>query len=207
MANQLLFVCAANVCRSPLMEITFNDSEALGIDHSQWEVMSRGTSVVRENPMCELAASLSGRVARESHVSQQLTESELGAQDLIIVASREERAHLARLLPSIRTRTFTLKEAVQLGAAMMEAREVERSRVIEGERAAAGYAALLNHRRGRTAAPHRPSIRAPWVQAADPHDIPDVHHGSPKNHANTLVQLRSLVRTVQRRIGEYIDSE
>ena len=156
MSHQLLFVCTANVCRSPLMAGTFVQSAAERLDRSDWTVLSRGTSAVREHAMCTVAASLIGgdsygTAFASSHVSTQVIASELESQDLVIVASREERSRIARLLPSARTRTFTLKEAVVLGRLPVDAAERER---VLSERATGGsslddYAAFLDQRRGR----------------------------------------------------------
>lgn len=210
MSHQLLFVCAANVCRSPLMAVTFAESVARDFDRTEWTVLSRGISVVRRNQMCALAASLIdgnsyGAAYAASHVSAQVAESELESQDLIIAASREERARIARMLPSSRTKTFTLREAVALGAPPVEAFELDRDD--DAPSSLADYAEFLHQRRGRVPVTAPARFRMPWTPAPDPQDIPDVHHENSKKHASTLKELRELVRTLHGQMGEFFAAE
>jgi protein-tyrosine phosphatase len=214
MSHQLLFVCAANVCRSPLMAVTFAESVAQDRDRTEWTVISRGISVVRKHQMCSLAASLIdgnayGAAYASSHVSAQVAESELESQDLIVTASREERARLARMLPASRTRTFTLKEAVALGRPHLDANELTKVEALraDGPLTLADYSEFLHQRRGRVpiTAPNR--VRMPWSTPVDPQDIPDVHHENSKKHASTLKELREYVRTLHDQMGEFFVAE
>jgi protein-tyrosine phosphatase len=214
MSHQLLFVCAANVCRSPLMAVTFAESVASDHDRTEWSVISRGISVVRKHQMCSLAASLIdgnayGAAYAASHVSAQVAESELENQNLILTASREERARLARMLPASRTRTFTLKEAVALGRPPLDAVELDRLEADrdDGPLTLVDYAEFLHQRRGRIPVTNPSKMRMPWSPQIDPQDIPDVHHENSRKHASTLKELRELVRTLHDQMGEFFVAE
>lgn len=210
MSGQLLFVCTANVCRSPLMALTFAELVSQQADQAEWTVSSAGIRVVRPHPMCALAGSLlsadgesPARVS--SHVSKQVLDSDVERQDVIIVASREERARLARMLPSSRTRTFTLREAVALGTPLDVAYGSKRDDPGDGGGTLADYAAFLHARRGRVRIPPVARGLLPWVPPADPYDIPDVHHETGKKHATTLRQIRELIRTLHVQVQSFLE--
>lgn len=208
MSNRVLFVCAANVCRSPFMAATFTEAAVRRGDGIEWDVVSRGISVVREHPMCRLAVSLLDPGTQDassaaSHVSTQIAQAELDEHDLIIAASREERARLARMQPSTRRRTFTLKEAVALGAPPLDAGERSRG-LAEASPTLAGYAEFLDQRRGRIRVPQQTGLRLPWSAHDDPRDVPDVHHDSTRRHTRILKESRELVRDLHSQVSHYL---
>lgn len=214
MSHQLLFVCAANVCRSPLMELTFESLVARDADPSPWQVSSRGVSVVHAHRMCAVAAGLTegagGHGSVADHVSTQLTDADVKTQDLVIAASREERAAIARMVPASRTYTFTLKEAVALGALASDAQERERvaANTADGLTLSA-YAELLHQRRGRISVVPRPRgglASALWGSGDDPQDIPDVHHGGARRHEKTLREVRELVGTLREQTSRFLEA-
>lgn len=210
MSHRVLFVCAANVCRSPFMAAVLDDEASRGSDVGDWEIRSRGISVVRSHPMCRVAMSMmeSGSEAAASaagHQSTQIAEADLDDHDLIITASREERARLARMQPSTRQRTFTLKEAVALGRAAPDSAERRQSPVDAGAAPSlAGYADLLDQRRGRIALPQQTGFRLPWSSADDPRDVPDVHHDSARRHSRVLKESRDIVRELYGQLSRHL---
>ncbi|WP_082569355.1 hypothetical protein [Microbacterium sp. Root180] len=210
LSNRVLFVCAANVCRSPFMAATFSEAHVRRGDDIDWTVLSRGISVVREHPMCRLAVSLLDASTQDatsaaSHVSTQIAQSDLDEHDLIIAASREERARLARMQPSTRSRTFTLKEAVALGRPPLDAGE--RGRVLtEAPSTLAGYAEFLDQRRGRIRVPQQTGVRFPWSAHDDPRDVPDVHHDSTRRHTRVLKESRELVRELHSQLSHHLNA-
>lgn len=213
MSHHLLFVCAANVCRSPLMQIAF-ESLAARDESAQWRVVSRGVSVVRAHSMCATAAELTegeaGHAAAATHRSTQLTDVDVKSAELIIAASRDERAAIARMVPASRTHTFTLKEAVALGALAFDAQERERvaANTADG-RTLSAYAELLHQRRGRVPVTPRGrfgAVRALWASGDDPQDIPDVHHGGARRHRETLQDARSLVATLHEQTVRFLEA-
>lgn len=212
MSHRVLFVCAANVCRSPFMATVLDDETSRGSDGARWEIRSRGISVVRSHPMCRVAMSLvdPGSPAAASaagHQSTQIAHADLEDHDLIITASREERARLARMRPSTRQRTFTLKEAVALGRVVPEQGELRRSAgEADSAPSLAGYADLLDQRRGRVVLPQQTGLRLPWSSPDDPRDVPDVHHDSARRHTRVLKESRDLVRELYGQMSRHLSA-
>lgn len=208
-----MFVCTANVCRSPLMAYTFMQAVDASGFADDWTVTSAGADVGGQSELCEVGAALisdevAGGEFATSHVATALSASDLESSDLIITASRTERAVIARLLPELRSRTFTLKEALALGADPITSDELETAAQSDEKRSALGvYAAALNDRRGRITWPTRSGLRMPWLRKADPRDIPDVHHDGARVHAATLRSLRAAVKELHRDIEPSFDTE
>jgi protein-tyrosine phosphatase len=215
MSHRLLFVCAANVCRSPLMAFSFAEALADDSDRTGWTVSSRGTSVVNRDAMCEVSASLitgseAGAAFAASHVSAPVVASHLATQDMILVATRAERAKVAQINPALRERTFTVREAIALGRTPATAAELDqaaRMRTSNQRVRLAGYPQLLHLRRGTVGMPvARPPLPFFGRQHANPIDIPDVHHEKLKNHEAKLRESQADVRTLHGQIREYLAS-
>lgn len=219
MPHQVMFVCAMNVCRSPLMAFTFQEAftfaEALATesDRTGLTVTSRGTLVSHPDPMCDISASViaqgeSGREFAEAHRSAPLVSAELESQDLILVASRAERAKIAQMSPGLRSRTFTVREALALGAPATTSADLElvaRSRDPHEKLRLGGYAQLLHQRRGTVAMPS--SRQLPWKRVAiDPIDIPDVHHRRRPQHVATLRAAQEDVRNLHGQIRRFLSA-
>lgn len=180
--SAIMFVCAANVCRSPLMEATFG---AAGIRSSdpRWRVSSAGTRAIPDREACAVARSLAADDARVadvllSHRARQVSSGGLERFDLIIAASRVERGVLARLAPHLRPRIFTAREALSLVRYVVDTHDGERMDV-------ADVAAELHAVRGAdsTAEPTSPRwsrVRAEWP------DLPDVHAVGARDHRRWL---------------------
>ncbi|MFB4354661.1 hypothetical protein RAC69_16010 [Microbacterium sp. LS_15] len=188
MTESVLFVCAQNVCRSPLMAAAFQEAlraeSELGLGPSEWEVESVGTVASDGHRACRIAAELEPAAA--AHRSVRLEADDLDVADIVIVASLEERAVVARLRPQARSRTFTLREALLLGEQRVEAASI------------AGYAAALDSRRGTLDLPRRSSL--PWRRASDPLDVVDVHQLSPRAHRRGLERAASDARLLASRL-------
>jgi protein-tyrosine-phosphatase len=213
MPHRLMFVCAMNVCRSPLMAFTFADAlAAANEDEANWSVTSRGTAVLRSDPMCDISASLitgseSGQEFAQTHESKPLSSAELQAQDLILVASRAERAKIAQMNPRLRSRTFTVREALALGAPAVTQADLDlmaRARVPHQKIRLAGYTQLLHQRRGTVPVPT--VRRLPWSlrRPIDPADIPDVHHKKRPQHTAMLKSAQSDVRDLHELIQAFL---
>ncbi len=198
MTHRVMFVCAMNVCRSPLMAFVFFEALATGSDPAGWEVTSRGTSVLRSDPMCEVSASLitgseAGDAFVETHASKPLVAAELESQGLILVASRAERSKIAHLNPGLRSSTFTVREALALGAPPVTQADLEiigRTQTSDHKPRIEDYAQFLHQRRGTVAIPaRRPSLWS-FRPRENPADIPDVHHKKSAEHAARLKTAR-----------------
>lgn len=185
MALRILLVCTANVCRSPVMEAAFHSELArfgMSID-----IMSRGIDGSPSGSLCKAAAAERSRIAGKSvdelHAPRRLNAAEIGSAQLVLVASRAERAHLARLRPDGRGKVFTLREAQLLGDEVFATDEWRDILAIRGARARLdAYVELLNNRRGTLALdPARRWSRRPQDPGAAL-DISDAHADGGLSH-------------------------
>ncbi|GAB2888692.1 arsenate reductase/protein-tyrosine-phosphatase family protein [Nocardioides pacificus] len=89
----ILFVCTANICRSPFMELYAR--HALGAD-SQVKVSSAGTHGFVDHPMDDvMAAELSTRqIAYEAFRSRRLTGALIREADLVLTAEQSHRTFI-----------------------------------------------------------------------------------------------------------------
>lgn len=215
-AHAVMFVCAANVCRSPLMAYAF-DAAVRVRAAGEWNVSSGGVSAREPLPICVVAASVlrDHGVSADlfsSHEAARLTVDYLDRQDIIITASKEERGLIAMMRPGLRARTFTLNEAVALGAAMPTAMEIDASTSAVGSDGGqlARYASILNLRRG-TMIVHAPATprrgqRLRRVEP-DPHDIPDVHHLRKRAHLSTLTGAWQSTQQLQSHMRAFLQAD
>lgn len=204
MRGSILFVCAANVCRSPLMQYAFLDAVA---DADEWEVASAGVSAREGARVCRLALPLvrseAARSLAEAHRSARVDEARLQA-DLVIVASRAERAALARRSPEARWRVFTLSEAVFLGRYASTRCPAEPAQPGTVTR----YAQLLDEQRGMLVLPRpKKQRRFPglWEQP-HPLDIADGHHRRRRAHTSTLRRVRVEVAELSSQLADFRDT-
>lgn len=213
MSLNILFVCHANVCRSPMMEYEFR-AALTGADMADhWEVASRGTSVLGQSAICSVCADVldSTDMLKHAHVPRGLTAAKLVKQDMVVVATKAERASVAQASPLMRSRTFTLREAIHLGSTEVET-ESEREFIAgirqDGHAKLRDYAMLLHGRRGLVAA-SRPSGRLPFfgkVHRTDPLDIPDAHHSRMRSHRAMLRDLQSEIRIFHSQVSGFLSA-
>lgn len=213
-AHSVAFICAANVCRSPLMEFTFAQSAASSSHRQIWTVKSAGVHVRRTAALCDVAFTLiadepASKDFTASHSAKPIDAEDLARRDIIITASRDERAAVALLQPSLRTRTFTIKEAVALGREPLAPGELGRATraIPEDAHPVARYAAVLNARRGSLVPPGQPRMRLPWVAVVDPMDVPDAHHERMRRHVAVLEQLQETTGAFHAQIAAFIDND
>ncbi|TQL82411.1 protein-tyrosine-phosphatase [Microbacterium saperdae] len=211
--HRLIFVCEANVCRSPLMEGALRASS-----HADgWEISSAGTRVgTGALEMCTVSASLvaaaggtEAAALTKTHRPAGIDAEDLRAADLILTASRAERSAVAALVPEVRSRTFTLREAAYLGKEPVQPHEFERmaefaSSAVEA-RGLQLYAEVLHARRGFIALPL--ARRSLWgKRRRNPYDIPDAHHGSARAHHAMLASTVADVEQLHRQAVEFLDA-
>ncbi len=119
----LLFVCTANICRSPMAErLTRAALPAMPI-----VAMSAGTHGIPGRPMpVEAAAALRECGGNpDGFVSQPLTEELVRAADLVLTGAMEHRREVVTILPQAASRTFTIMEFGALAAAVSTAELAE----------------------------------------------------------------------------------
>jgi protein-tyrosine phosphatase len=111
----VLFVCTANLCRSPLAEhLTRSMSAELGLD---LRVQSAGTDAIAGKPIHPSVAATLGRrglAVAPTWSSRRLDRSAIQAADLILVAEASHRSRVAQLDPSAVARTFLLLQFAEL---------------------------------------------------------------------------------------------
>ncbi|MEW1835203.1 hypothetical protein [Microbacterium sp. NPDC079995] len=211
MTDGVLFICHANVCRSRLMEHEFRTAErASGAE--RWRASSAGVAAVAGQPVCDEVQGLvtaTGEdelVSLSDHGAVLLDRDLLQDAGLVLTATRAERADVALLIPAMRSRTFTLREAVTL-AQIEPATAAGRSEDASGLLAA--FAGFLDQHRGSVRADNR--TRSGWVRRRDRShdvDIPDAHHRRLKDHHRVLqtvqeqtIALHTLLRAFADRSG------
>lgn len=193
MVARVLFVCAQNICRSPLMAAAFSQAITASSDEGRidWSVDSAGVEADPGRRACRVAAEVVTGVA--GHRSSPLTQTMLDDADLVIAASLAERAAIARLRPAARTRAFTLREALLLGS---------------GEPIMADglpqYAAALDARRGTVEPPRAPAFR--WRRdRGNPLDVVDVHTFGSRPHHRGLASAAEDAALLARRLLRALD--
>jgi protein-tyrosine phosphatase len=100
----MLFVCRANLCRSPMAERL---ARALGLAAG-----SAGTHARPDLPMPAGAEAVLRELGADpaGFRSRRVTPELLGGAALVLTATRAERAHCVSLLPAVAARTFTLRQ-------------------------------------------------------------------------------------------------
>lgn len=194
LVGSVLFVCKANVCRSPVMEFVF--STALNRSYSA-TVRSAGTKAAVGAQICPVGRTvLSSRDAGSEfaarHRPASLEVLALAAQDLILVASREERAVVAQQFPEHRVRMFTVREALELGDTPVTVQERDWLDGLGRRSAMKRYALLLDRRRG-TVNLDAERGRFPWSKPRDRMDISDVHQRGSREHLSKITRLADVV--------------
>ncbi len=107
---RVLFVCTANICRSPSAQWLLRDAVAGSPELTgRVEVRSAGTHALAGAQGCPVAAPMTDHWA--DHRAAPLTRELTAWADLILPMAREHRTAISELDPSTRSRTFTLRQA------------------------------------------------------------------------------------------------
>jgi protein-tyrosine phosphatase len=114
MVDRILFVCHANLCRSPMAEFLAGWLMA----ELPVEVASAGVGAVDGRPMHPYAAEVAAETGRDPAVfrSRALTAGDLADAALVLTASRRQRSACVSLAPAALHRTFTLRQFGRLAA-------------------------------------------------------------------------------------------
>lgn len=211
---RVLFVCRANVCRSPSAEVAFRRALDEARLPAAVAVSSAGTDAVPGTPWC--AAIPGDRSARAARL---VVQEELAVADLILAADRVVAAGVLRRIPAVRPRLFTMVEGAHLASLVVSAGDVEQvpsdphlgGKVTSGGKDASDNgtkARLVDHvvamdgLRGMLPAAdtaHRRFRRRRESNGAGDFDLIDAHGLSRRAHRRTL-------RRVQDVIGELVDA-
>ncbi|WP_134741400.1 hypothetical protein [Nocardioides sp. 503] len=180
MTFTVLAVCAANVCRSPLMAVGLERSFLARGFGGDVVVRSAGVTATQDAAVCSEVERLTRArglpwLALGEHRSTPLTDRLIDRADLILTADRRLRSEIVkRARPGATGRTFTLREAAALADATSF--RIQGHTVDEQLRS---LTAQMNQSRGFTDLPgvERVVTRAlPWRRLeVHTHDVPDAH--------------------------------
>jgi protein-tyrosine phosphatase len=192
----LLFVCTANICRSPLAELHLGEA----LRGSAFEGASIGSAGVRGltgAAMCEVAAEALDDPARAAgHEAREISRELIEQADLVLTMEKEQRGAVSRLAPGHQHKVYTLREAERLAAAVAEDRERPAPTTV------AELAARMRALRGFVPiAPPEPEpprrrfgFRRPApVPVDDGLSIDDGHNIGPEEHVRTAQAVRETV--------------
>lgn len=168
----MLFVCDANVCRSPGAQLVvatrFDADEAFRRVPVASAGVRAGDEPVGACPLVlELRDDAAWRERAALHRSRPLDEGAVRSAALILTAARSSRGAVAALVPDARRRLFTMREALWL------AEGYPRDPQVAGTEAVAAFAAHLDRRRGLRPMPA--ARRRVWRRPDDPAEIADGH--------------------------------
>src|ERR687889_1646904 len=108
--NQILFVCTANVCRSPMAEAIFNAlAEERGL---AWRAESAGVAALIDEDITPNARAALDEVGiyTNEHRARQVGEAMLGEADLVLAMGPQHVATLRRRFGDLSERVYALPE-------------------------------------------------------------------------------------------------
>lgn len=115
---EILFVCHANLCRSPMAELLARRAldETFGVLGSVVAVSSAGTHAHSGSAMHKGSATVlaAAGVDPRGFVARTVDASVLSTADLVLTAGREHRAACVELVPGQVRRAFTLRQFTRL---------------------------------------------------------------------------------------------
>ncbi|WP_416904510.1 low molecular weight phosphatase family protein [Micromonospora echinospora] len=114
MTEQVLFVCHANLCRSPMAEYLARRA----LDRWPVTVASTGTDAVPGRPIHPYAAVITAArgIDASGFRSRRLRVDQLTDATLVLTATRRQRTVCVGLAPATLHRTFTLRQFARLAA-------------------------------------------------------------------------------------------
>lgn len=119
---EVLHVCHANICRSPIAQWLTERvlADRLGAEAAGFTVSSAGTHALADEALHPHAALVlrEAGIDAESFRSRALTPRVLATPDLILTATRRQRAYCVTAAPAVLRRTFTLRQFARLASAV-----------------------------------------------------------------------------------------
>lgn len=205
--HRVLFVCGANVCRSPFMAYLFTQWMHGTGAQDEWAVVSRGVAFTGEMPLCgRVCQAIAPRPGGEEfvfeHTSRALTAELVSEADIVLTASTVERGAVARICPVARPWTFTLLEAGMLGDSLASAEQPRDTAA--GTRPLRGYAHALHARRGLVG-PKRVGLGTLFPSRTTL-DINDGHVRGGREHRRTLRLVEAGINTFAPQVADFLES-
>jgi protein-tyrosine phosphatase len=177
LAVQFLFVCTANICRSPMAAAFFaagTQGLADSVEVTSAGLPAEGQPTPTECPTEVLEAMETYGIDLGAHRSRELTESLLSESDLIVGMGTRHVQEAVLLDPSCWKRTFKLKELVRRGEAVGPRRPdqgvSEWIEAVQGDR-----------------------TRASLVNRSTAEEVADPYGGPPERYRSTATELGELV--------------
>ena len=195
MTVDILIVCAANVCRSPLADALLARALAAAGHDTGIRVHSSGIAVAAPRSACGAIASHARpgpavELRLRGHVARALQPSDVERADLVLAADRAVRSAIVRGVPRAQSRIFTLRQVSQLADFATVDEDTDPASGVD--HAMRRFVADLDMARGLATEDRALRSRGWGRQQVHPHDVPDAHTtGTP--HAAVA---RLLVETV-----------
>ncbi|MEV0429062.1 low molecular weight phosphatase family protein [Micromonospora sp. NPDC050495] len=181
MVDEVLFVCHANMCRSPMAEFI---ARRLLADRPV-TVTSAGTDALDGAPMHPYAVEVAAGTGADAAAfrTRRLRAEHLAGAGLVLTATRRQRSVCTALAPAALHRTFTLRQFARLAAA------AEPAPTGAGSPLRAAVEAAARARAGLQPA------------AADADDLRDPIGGSPADFRRCAEEIERSIRPVLALIG------
>ncbi|RPI81174.1 MAG: low molecular weight protein arginine phosphatase [Chloroflexi bacterium] len=108
----ILFVCTANICRSPIASALFRATISKEVDASDWVIDSAGTWAVEGKPAAEYSQAVVKALGQDlsTHRSKSITMEMLRSYDLVLVMEAFHKEALAAEFPEYKGKIFQLSE-------------------------------------------------------------------------------------------------
>ena len=205
---QILTICSANVCRSPLAAAALASRDVIRRG-DRIQVSSAGLWAAEGPAMCAVAARWAGLQQDDAagHQARPVTRGMISQSGLILVAERRHRAAIATAIPDAAVRTFTFREAAAL---CVVAGQVGSGADAERQDAGAlgDLVRRMNAARGTVAYPDslvvpRRGLRR--VQKINALDIPDSHEPPLVNHNLVMPEVLASIAAVTRAIERVLE--
>lgn len=179
---EIVVVCTANICRSPLAEAMLERAatERLGPD-APVHLSSSGIHGLAGEPAAPLSAeeAVERGLDLSRHVARVTDEAGIERADLVLAMTERHRGRIVRLLPGAARSTFTIREFARLTAAL---------KPIEGDlpvRDRVRFVTRLAH-----------GARAYVARPSGAEDVADPYGGPREGYIETADQLAELVDTI-----------
>ncbi len=113
----VLFICTANQCRSPMAEVIGRDKLTRAYPAEEWRVGSAGVRAVDGYPATPASATMAGRHGFDlsRHSSRALTSALVAESELLVTMEAAHKQAILSAFPEASGRVFVLSELIGRG--------------------------------------------------------------------------------------------